>query len=61
MRNRFETEFWRRAYEALPPAAKQRYRNEMLAAEHMELGLEFLIEGWTSLNKLFSPRQPQTR
>ena len=39
MRNQFETKFWQKAYESLPPSQRERFAGQIKSAEHWELGL----------------------
>lgn len=43
-RDQFVTRFWRKAYESLPPAAKQRHAFHMKSAERWDLRLESALE-----------------
>lgn len=44
MRNELLTPFWRQAYESLPAHARERYLDEIAAAERWELAIGDAIE-----------------
>lgn len=44
MRNELVTPFWRKAYESLPERSRERYLDEIAAAERWELAIGAAIE-----------------
>jgi hypothetical protein len=55
----FQTAFWQRAYDSLPPAARERHAAQLAAAERWELALDGAIEAWSRLTMYFAPRRVQ--
>ncbi len=51
MRNDLVTPFWRKAYESLPAHARDRYLDEIAAAERWELAIGAAIEGYSRLKR----------
>ena len=47
MREKFNTKFWQKAYDSLPPQARSRHATLLKAAERWELKLDAAIEFWT--------------
>jgi hypothetical protein len=43
----FETRFWQKAYESLPPSARREHAFHMHSAERWELRLDAAIELWS--------------
>lgn len=46
-REKFDTAFWQKAYDSLPPQARGRHARLLRAAERWELKLDAAIQAWT--------------
>lgn len=49
MRREPVTPFWRNAYQSLPPQARERYLDEIAAAERLELAMAAVIQAVSRL------------
>lgn len=46
-REKFDTAFWQKAYDSLPPQARGRHARLLRAAERWELKLDAALQAWT--------------
>lgn len=51
MRNEFRTAFWRKAYESLPAAIRERHLKHLLTAERWELAIGDAVEAVSRAKK----------